>query len=167
MLIFIQKQNYPDFQKTRFLLKRFHCIRLLILAFCWKKFGGKDNRPLFFETIGCCFCCSFYCFSKFFWGANAFWGEKVVLGGVPYSRKSGLWTFATECLCPWIQSAENHRKECHQFWLRLRHAVILISNVRGSASKKINRIALIWTLMVLTTAFERTKEKFCGFRQTE
>ena len=36
-----------------------------------------------------------------------------------------------------VQSAENHRKECHRFWLRLRHAVILISNVQISASKKI------------------------------
>ena len=28
-----------------------------------------------------------------------------------------------------IQAAENHRKECHRFWLCLRHAVILILNV--------------------------------------
>ena len=34
------------------------------------------------------------------------------------------------------QSAENRGKECHRFWLRLRHALILISNVRTSASKK-------------------------------
>ena len=59
----------------------------------------------------------------------------------------------------------NRRKECHQFWLRLRHAVILISNDRTSASKNINGMALIRTLTVSTTAFERTKEKFYGFRQ--
>ena len=41
------------------------------------------------------------------------------------------------------QFAENRRKECHRFWLRLRHAVILISNDRTSASKKINGMALI------------------------
>ena len=61
---------------------------------------------------------------------------------------------------------ENLRKECHRFWLRLRHAVILISNDRTSASKKINGMALIRTLTVSTTAFERTKEKFDGFRKT-
>ena len=44
-----------------------------------------------------------------------------------------------------IQSAENRRKECHPFWLRLHQAVILISNDRTSASKKINRMALIRT----------------------
>ena len=33
------------------------------------------------------------------------------------------------------------------------------------ASKKINRMALIQTLTVSTTAFDRTKEKFYGFRQ--
>ena len=65
-----------------------------------------------------------------------------------------------------IQSAENRRKECHRFWLRLRHAVILILNVRTSASKKINGMALIRTLTVLNTAFERTKKKFYGFPQT-
>ena len=48
----------------------------------------------------------------------------------------------------------------------LRHAVILISNDRTSASKKMNRMALIRTLTVSTTAFERTKEKFYGIRQT-
>ena len=65
-----------------------------------------------------------------------------------------------------IQSAENRRKECHLFWLRLRHAVILISNDRTSASKKINGKALISTPMVSTTAFEKKKEKFYGFQQT-
>ena len=65
-----------------------------------------------------------------------------------------------------VRSAGNRRKECHRFWLRLRHAVILISNGRTSASKKINGMALIRTLMVSTTAFETMKEKFCGFRQT-
>ena len=41
-----------------------------------------------------------------------------------------------------------------------------ISNDRTSASKKINRMALVRTLTVSTTAFERTKEKLDGFRQT-
>ena len=39
--------------------------------------------------------------------------------------------------------------------------------VFASASKKINLIALIRTLTISTTTFERMKEKFCGFRQTE
>ena len=34
------------------------------------------------------------------------------------------------------QSTENRRKECNRFWLRLLHAVILISKVRMSASKE-------------------------------
>ena len=50
------------------------------------------------------------------------------------------------------------------FWLRLCHAVILISNIQISASMRINWMALI-ELMVLTGAFERTDEKFCGIRQ--
>ena len=66
-----------------------------------------------------------------------------------------------------VQSAENRRKECHRFWLGLRYAVILILKDRTSASKKINGMALIRTLTVSTTAFERTKEKFDGVRQTE
>ena len=57
-----------------------------------------------------------------------------------------------------VQSAENRRKMYHRFWLRLRHAVILISNVRTSASKKINEMALIRTLTVSTTAFKRMKK---------
>ena len=36
-----------------------------------------------------------------------------------------------------------------------------------SASKKINLMALIRTLTISTTTFERMKEKFDGFRQTE
>ena len=64
------------------------------------------------------------------------------------------------------QSAENRRKECHRFWLHLPHAVILISNVRTSASKKINGMALIRTLTVSNTAFERRQEKIHGFRWT-
>ena len=44
---------------------------------------------------------------------------------------------------------------------------ILISNDRTSVSKKISGMALIKTLTVSTSAFERTKEKICGFRQTE
>ena len=57
-------------------------------------------------------------------------------------------------------------EKCHRFWLRLRNAVILISNDRTSTSKKINGMTLIRTLMVSTTAFERAKEKFYGVRQT-
>ena len=37
-------------------------------------------------------------------------------------------------------------KQCHRFWVRLRHAVILISNDRTSALKKINGMGLIRTL---------------------
>ena len=65
-----------------------------------------------------------------------------------------------------LQAAENRRKKCHRFWLRLRHTVILISNVRRSASKKINLMALIRTLTISTATFERMKEKFYDFRQT-
>ena len=61
----------------------------------------------------------------------------------------------------------NRRKECHRFWLRLRHAVVVISNDRTSASQKINGMALIRTLTVSATAFERAKNKFDGFRQAE
>ena len=42
-----------------------------------------------------------------------------------------------------------------------------MSKVRTSASKKINLMALIQTLTISTTTFERMKEKFYGFRQTE
>ena len=49
----------------------------------------------------------------------------------------------------------------------LRKTVGKSSNDRTSAAKKItDGMALIRTLMVLTTAFDRTKEKFYGFRQT-
>ena len=44
--------------------------------------------------------------------------------------------------------------------------MILISKVRMSASKKINLMALIRTLTISTTTFERIKEKLYGFRQT-
>ena len=47
------------------------------------------------------------------------------------------WDHGTNLSFP-VQSAENHRKECHRFWLCLHHAVILISNVQTSASKKIS-----------------------------
>ena len=33
------------------------------------------------------------------------------------------------------QSAENRRKECNEFWLRLRHTVILTSNVSFKENK--------------------------------
>ena len=45
--------------------------------------------------------------------------------------------------------------------------MILISNDRTSPSKKINGMALIRTLTVSSAAFEKTKEKFYGFQQTE
>ena len=61
------------------------------------------------------------------------------------------------------QSAEHRRKDHHRFWLRLRHAVILISNDRTSASKKINGKALIRNLTDSTTAFDRTKENSMVF----
>ena len=38
--------------------------------------------------------------------------------------------------------------------------------LRTSASKKIDQIVLIWTLLVLTIAFERAKKKQYGFQQT-
>ena len=78
----------------------------------------------------------------------------------------------------YVQSAENRRKERNQFWLRLRHAVILISNVRTSASKKINLKASIRTLAKakpegvdpnssdLDFCIRKNEEKFYGFRQT-
>ena len=48
-----------------------------------KKFKGGNNRPSFFKTIGYCFYCSFYCFSKILRGQTPFRGAKVVLGGAP------------------------------------------------------------------------------------
>ena len=45
--------------------------------------GAKDNRPLFFRTIGCCFYCSFYCFSKILGGKRLLGGEVVFWGGRP------------------------------------------------------------------------------------
>ena len=65
-----------------------------------------------------------------------------------------------------VQSTKNRKKECHRFRLRLRHAVILISNDRTSVSKKINGMALIRTITVSTMALQRTRGKFYGFRQT-
>ena len=41
-----------------------------------------------------------------------------------------------------------------------------MSKVRTSASKKINLMALIRTLTISTTTFERMKEKFYGLQQT-
>ena len=52
------------------------------------------------------------------------------------------------------QSAENRRKERNQFWLRLHHTLILISNGRTSASKKIN-LMVDPNCKVSTVAFER------------
>ena len=69
-------------------------------------------------------------------------------------------------LCKTIYTVCGKPKECHQFWLRLRHPAILILNDRTSASKKINRMALIQTLTVPTIGFERKKEELSGFRQT-
>ena len=57
--------------------------------------------------------------------------------------------------------------ECHRFRLRLRHAVILISNIRASVSKKTNGMALIGTVKVSTTAFERTSGKCHSFKEIE
>ena len=47
---------------------------------------------------------------------------------------------------------------CHRFWLRLRHAVTLISNIRTSAPKKLNDIDL--SSNGLANAFEGAKRKF-------
>ena len=58
------------------------------------------------------------------------------------------------------------QEKCHRFWLRLHQAMILISKVRTSASKKINQMALIRTPTISTTTFERMKEKLDSFRQT-
>ena len=44
--------------------------------------------------------------------------------------------------------------------------MILILNVRTSASKKINRMALIYVLTVLATVLERMREKFYRFQLT-
>ena len=76
-----------------------------------------------------------------------------------WRKKNMRITITTRSVCGKPQG------KCHRCWLRLRHAVILILNDRTSASEKIKRMALIQTLTVSTTAFERTKEKFDGFRQ--
>ena len=44
--------------------------------------------------------------------------------------------------------------------------MILISNVRISASMKVNWMAWAGTLTVLSTVFERTEQEFYGFQQT-
>ena len=41
------------------------------------------------------------------------------------------------------QPVDSHKKVYHRFRLRFCHAVVLISNVRTSASKKLNWMALI------------------------
>ena len=79
-----------------------------------------------------------------------------------FSKKSKISTYFMTT----YQSMENCRKECHRFWLRLRHAVVPILNNWTSASKKTNGMAFIRTLTISTTAFKRTKQNFSGFRQT-
>ena len=61
------------------------------------------------------------------------------------------------------QSAENRRKECHRFWLSLRHTVILISNDRISASMKINRMVLIRTLTILLLCSKESRKNSTVF----
>ena len=78
-------------------------------------------------------------------------------------KKTRYWTFLKTCHF----SLRKPYEKCYRFWLRLRHAVILNSNDRTSASKKLIGMALIRTVTVSTTAFERTKEKFYGFPQTD
>ena len=56
-----------------------------------------------------------------------------------------------------VQSAENSRKERNQFWLRLRHAVILISNVRTPDGFDPNSNDLDYCV-------RKNEEKFYGFR---
>ena len=92
----------------------------------------------------------------------------MIVQRLPFFQSSlfGLFKVIGEWLQRLHQSAENHRKEYHRFWLCLRHAVLLISNVWTSTLMKISRMALIWILTVMTTAFERTKENFYGFQQT-
>ena len=76
----------------------------------------------------------------------------------------------TNDICIWskshmfsIQSVDNRGKEFYRYWLRLRHTVILISNNRTSALKKINQMALIRTLTVSAIAFERKYEELYSF----
>ena len=56
-----------------------------------------------------------------------------------------------------FKAAENCRKVCHRFWLRLRHAVILISNDQTSGSKNI--IELMALIRTLTVSTLRSKER--------
>ena len=66
-----------------------------------------------------------------------------------------------ECLfCLVVQYSLRKTEKCHRFWLCLRHAMILISKVRTSASKKIDLMALIRTPTISTTTFD-------GFRKTQ
>ena len=48
---------------------------------------AKENRTLFFKTIGYYFYCSFYCFSKF-QGGKRLLGGKSRFGRTPESRSS-------------------------------------------------------------------------------
>ena len=82
------------------------------------------------------------------------WGRGLVLmeafcvcpwGGGDFGEKndSGKLIFEIYSICVHTaQSAESHMKEYHRYWLCLCHALILISNVRTSASTKINWTAL-------------------------
>ena len=65
------------------------------------------------------------------------------------------------------QSAENRRKSITNSGYAYVTQWFWFSNVRTSASNKINLMALIRTLTISTTTFERMKGKFDGFRLTE
>ena len=63
------------------------------------------------------------------------------------------------------QSAENRRKECHRFWLRLSHSDSIFK--RSNISFKENKPDGVDSNSVSTVAFETKTEEFYGFRQTE
>ena len=111
-----------------------------ILAFCWKKFNGaKNNRPLFFKTIGYCFYCSFYCFFENFRRQTPFREGKSRFGGAPLpppprSRKPALGAGRSKKL-----SDMERITRAYHFWnwsvpARNRHR-----NCAGLAGSNVNR----------------------------
>ena len=58
-----------------------------------------------------------------------------------------------------LSSLQNHKKIWHRFWWHLKHTVIFMSNIRISASVKINW-SLTWTPSVMTAALKINGSKF-------
>ena len=69
--------------------------------------GVKDNRPLFFKTIGYCFYCSFYGFCKNFRGQKSFWGAPPCTPVAESQNLEKIYIRLTER--PWNQRSYSHK----------------------------------------------------------